>query len=114
GSRLAAALRDLDPGYFALVMATGIVAVAADLAGWSLLARVLSFVDVLAYCLLVAATLGRFVWYGRTAVLDLVDHRRGPGFFTWVAGSCVLGSQLLLLGGRMLVAQWLWLVAAVA
>ena len=32
--RLAAAVADLFPGYFALVMATGIVSIAAHLLGW--------------------------------------------------------------------------------
>lgn len=31
---------------------------------------------------------------------DLTDHLRGPGFFTWVAGTCVLGSQVLVVTGR--------------
>lgn len=95
-------------------MATGIVAVAADAAGWRALGRVLSVVDVVAYGVLVAATVARFALHGQRAIADLLDHRRGPGFFTWVAGSCVLGSQLLLLHGQSAVARWLWLVAAVA
>ena len=28
------------------------------------------------------------------------DHARGPGFFTVVAGTCVLGSQCVIVGGR--------------
>ena len=30
---------------------------------------------------------------------DLSDHQRGPGFFTLVAGSCVLGAQFVLIAG---------------
>jgi len=55
----------------------------------------------------------RFVLHRRRALADLTDHLRGPGHFTWVAGSCVLGSQLLILDGLVGVAKGLWLVATV-
>lgn len=107
-------LRDLDPGYFSLVMATGIVALAAHHAGASLVARVLSVVDVVAYVVLVALVAARFAMHGRRALADLTDHRRGPGHFTWVAATCVLGTELLILDDRLGVAKVLWVVAAVA
>jgi hypothetical protein len=40
---------------------------------------------------------------------DLTDHTRGPGFFTVIAGLCVLGSQLRIVAGRYQVAMVLWL-----
>lgn len=101
-------LAALYPGYFALVMATGIVAIALDLVGLAGVARVLSWLDVAAYLLLVLLFAARFARFGGRALADLVDHERGPGYFTWVAGSCVLGSQLLLLGDRAGVAWVLW------
>jgi tellurite resistance protein TehA-like permease len=39
---------------------------------------------------------------------DLTDHTRGPGFFTVIAGTCVLGSQLLIVAGRYQAAMVLW------
>jgi tellurite resistance protein TehA-like permease len=35
---------------------------------------------------------------------------RGPGFFTVIAGTCVLGSQLLIVAGRYQVAMVLWVL----
>ena len=34
-------------------------------------------------------------YFGRVAA-DLRSHARGPGFFTLVAGTCVLGTEILL------------------
>ena len=31
---------------------------------------------------------------------DMTDHMRGAGFFTVVAGTCALGSQLLIVAGQ--------------
>jgi tellurite resistance protein TehA-like permease len=38
-----------------------------------------------------------------------MDHARGPGFFTVVAGTCVLASQLVIVAGQYRVAGVLWL-----
>jgi len=43
-------------------------------------------------------------------VADLTNHARGPGFFTWVAGTCVLGSQLVIVLGNYTLATLLWLL----
>ena len=42
-----------------------------------------------------------------------MHHGRAVGFFTTVAGTCVLGSQLLVVGGAWRVARWLWLAGIV-
>lgn len=93
-------------------MATGIVALALDRLGAFWLARLLSWLDVAAYATLSVLFLARFVLFGRQALADLLDHVRGPGYFTWVAGTCVLGSQLLLLHGAVTPARLLWLLGA--
>lgn len=112
---LLARLADLNPNYFALVMATGIVAVALDSVGATLVARLLSGLDLIAFALLALLFGARLVLYPRRSLADLFDHARGPGYFTWVAGSAVLGTQLLLLGGgldgRLQLAKGLWLLA---
>ena len=53
--RLRTGIRDTDPGYFALVMATGIVSAAVRLDGAGRLAAVLLAAGVVAYALLVLA-----------------------------------------------------------
>ncbi len=95
------ALRDLPPAIFALVMATGIVSVGADQAGIRWLAMGLLGFNAVAYPLLVILTALR-AWYHRPQLLaDLTDHQRAPGFFTIVAGTCVLGAQTLRLTGSV-------------
>jgi hypothetical protein len=42
---------------------------------------------------------------------DLVDHLRGPGFFTSVAATSILGSQVMLLGTDLPLALLLWALA---
>lgn len=97
--RLAKAVAGLFPGYFALVMATGIVSIAAHLLGWPRLARALFWVNLPAYATLVALTAARLVLFPRRLAADFADHARGSGYFTTVAGTCVLGSQCLLIAG---------------
>ena len=106
--RTAAAVEHLFPGYFALVMATGIVSIAADVLGLPRIARALLAVNIVAYVGLGALLSGRLLFFPRRALDDLRDHGRGPGYFTVVAGTCVLGSQLVILGGHAAVARVLW------
>jgi tellurite resistance protein TehA-like permease len=106
--RLSVAISGLFPGYFALVMATGIVSIAGHLLGWPLLARVLLAVNLPAYAVLVALTAARIVIHPRRLAADLADHARGSGYFTIVAGTCVLGSQCLLVAGWRGVAETLF------
>lgn len=106
--RAATAIRDLHPAYFAVVMATGIVSVASHLEGLILVARVLFAFNILAYAGLWVVMAFRATRYPSYFLSDLTDHARGPGFFTWVAASGVLGSQFLLVERVPLVAIALW------
>src|SRR3990172_8434440 len=90
---LAAGVRRLHPAYFALVMATGIVSVAAKLHGMEPVAHALFAVNVIAYPALWLLTITRALFYPTDFFRDLVDHQRGVGFFTVVAGTSVLGVQ---------------------
>lgn len=99
---------NLFPGYFALVMATGIVSIATFLLGMTLLARVMLVVNVAAYLVLWLLTLWRLFFYFPRLLADLTSHGRGPGFFTVIAGTCVLGVQLLLIVNGRSIAWWLW------
>jgi tellurite resistance protein TehA-like permease len=46
-------------------------------------------------------------------VADISNHGRGVGFFTMVAATCVLGSQVLIIGGRPGAAFALWVLGIV-
>lgn len=98
GLRVGRAVAALTPGYFALVMATGIVSVGMHLEGLDLLSEVLLGVCAAAFLLLAALTTWRFLAYRSAVVEDFTDPRRGFGFFTFVAGTNVLGVRLGLEG----------------
>jgi tellurite resistance protein TehA-like permease len=104
------AAADLFPGYFALVMATGIISIAAHLLEMRTIAIVLLAVNVAAYAILWVLLLIRLVAFFPRIKADITDHVRGPGFFTVVAGTCVLGSQLIVVQGQYRIASVLWLV----
>jgi tellurite resistance protein TehA-like permease len=103
-SRLAA----FFPGYFALVMATGIVSIGAHLHGLKLLAQVLFGLNLLFYAGLWMYTLLRFVRFRQQLLEDLTHHACGPAFLTKVAATCILGSQFALLTPWLRIAEYLW------
>ena len=104
----AGAVANLHPAYFAMVMATGIVSVAAQLLGNRPIALALFALNIGFYVILVALTVLRLVRHPRRVMDDLASHGRSVGFFTTVAATCVLGSQFLLVGGMPRVAAGLW------
>ena len=108
--RIAQAAADLFPGYFALIMATGIISIAAYLLGMKALAWALLGVNVVAYLVLSLLLVIRLTRFFPRVKADMADHMRGPGFFTVVAGTCVLGSQLVIVAGQYTVAGILWLI----
>src|SRR5438128_10945680 len=77
---------DLFPGYFAFVMATGIISVATYLLGMISLAYALLIVNVAAYAWLWILLLVRLVLFFPRLNVDLSDHMRGPGFVTVLGG----------------------------
>lgn len=102
------AAENLFPGYFALVMATGIVSIASYLLGLPLFAKVLVGVNWAAYAVLWALTIVRLTVYPRQLIDDLFNHQRAPGFFTLVASTCVLGSQTAIVVQAIALADALW------
>ena len=106
-------VRDLHPAYFAMVMATGIVAVSCQWLGMSWLAIGLTWLNVVVFCVLWLLTLLRVVFCGRELLADLCEHNRGVGFFTTIAGTCVLGSQFIVVVEHSWVAMLLWFLAVV-
>jgi tellurite resistance protein TehA-like permease len=102
------AAETLFPGYFALVMATAAVSIASFLLGYLSVARLLVGLNWIFYLSLWALTLIRLVKFPAKAMDDLFDHQRAPGFFTLVAGTCVLATQTALVAGGTRIAAWLW------
>jgi tellurite resistance protein TehA-like permease len=91
----------LSPAYFALIMATGIVSIGAWDFGLPILAAGLFAFNLAAHVVVACLTVLRLLRYPRLFFDDMTDHRLGPGFFTAVAGSCILGTQALLMVGSL-------------
>ncbi|MGO1927129.1 MAG: tellurite resistance/C4-dicarboxylate transporter family protein, partial [Brachybacterium tyrofermentans] len=119
-SRLAvradSAISGLSPGYFALVMATGILSVALHEAGLLGPSQVALALAVVAYLVLVALFVARAIRHGRRMLGDARNPETAFGFFTVVAATGVLAAGLQGNGlgglsiGLLIVAAAIWLV----
>jgi tellurite resistance protein TehA-like permease len=92
--RARASVEGLTPGYFALVMASGILSIGMALKGHDILSLLLLLVCGTAFVVLLGLTVWRFVAYRGAFNEDFLDPRRAFGFFTFVAGTNVLGVRL--------------------
>lgn len=107
------AAADLFPGYFALVMATGIVSIACQLLEFRRIAVLLLVLNLIAYPVLLFLLLVRLLQFFPNVRSDMNNHVRAPGFFTLVAGTCVLGSQLVIVVDRPGIAAVLWIAGLI-
>jgi tellurite resistance protein TehA-like permease len=90
----ARALATLDPGWFAWVMASGIVSIGADLFGYQVLSRVTLAVTIVAFVGLTLAYAARIVWFRPFFYESLRDPTMAIAYFTVVAGTDVLATRL--------------------
>lgn len=111
GAHMASQLAAMHPAYFALAMATGIVAIACHLFGLRELAIGLSWINWIAFPALWAMFIARIVMFPERVVADFKDHGRAPGYFTIVAATAVMGSQIAVIHGGTFIAQILWWAA---
>ena len=102
------AAETLFPGYFALTMATGVVSIASALLGMQPIAWALLAVNWIAYPSLWGLTIVRVRTFRHQLAADISDHQRAPGFFTLVAGTCVFGTQNMVVADARMVAGVLW------
>lgn len=113
GGRVLTELADLSPAYFGMVMATGIVSIAGHFLALPRVAQALFQLNIVAYATLWVLTALRAIVHPRRFFGDMIDHLRGPGFFTTVAGTGVLGSQYVLLAADYRAGTILWVVSIV-
>ena len=104
----ASPIATLFPGYFALVMATGIIAIASNQLKIGWLANALYAITAAEYVVLAMLVVARFVLYRSRLIADLTSHAKGFAFLTIVAGTNVLGSATALIHGWWGVALGLW------
>ncbi len=107
-------LKNLPTAYFALVMATGIVSIAAHNFNFNLISKLLFDFNIVAYISLCIIYLLRIIIYFPEFRADASDHARSPGLLTFVAGSCVLGSQFVLISGNLQIAALLYYIGVVS
>lgn len=103
----------MHPAYFALVMATGIVALATNLHGVPGVPTVLFWLNAVFFAGLAAATAARILRYPGAIAADVRSHSRGVGFFTIAAAAGVFGNQLVLQMRAVGVALFFWVVCGV-
>lgn len=106
-------LEALPPGYFALVMATGILAIALDWIGFPRLSHVWFGLTVVAWGGLVLLSSARLWLFPHAVKVDLLNIRRVFAFFTLVAATDILGI-LLAQHGQLGLAMVCWGLAFVA
>lgn len=104
-------VRTLFPGYFAMVMATGIIAIAAFQQDIRWLAEVLYAIAAVTFVVLGVLLLARAVRFPHQLAADLTSHARGFAFLTVVAATNVLGSASVVVHGWWTPAWVLWLVS---
>jgi tellurite resistance protein TehA-like permease len=88
------AIRALDPGYFAFVMATGIISTGTYLLGPSWLSRALLVLAAAGLAVLSAALVIRLARFRPSVAADIRAPEGVFGFFTIPAGFDVLGVRL--------------------
>lgn len=105
------ALSGLNPAWFSLVMSTGIVGIAAYLQGIPFAPTFLMWANIIFYILLWLGYVARLVAFPRAFFGGFRQHMSAMGYFTIVAGTGVLGSQILQVGKYQTIAQILWVAA---
>ncbi len=111
--RTRSAVSGLAPGYFALVMASGIISVGMKLNGFEFISRGLLMVCIVSFVILLGLTVWRFVAFRGLMTNDFLDPRRAFGFFTFVAGTNVLGVRLSMDGHHVATAVLLGVAGSV-
>ena len=101
-------IANLFPGYFALVLATGIIAIGADQQNLRLLANTLFGIAALAFLVLFIMTLLRLLLYPKLLFSDLTHHSLGFSFLTLVAAINVLGGCAADIQKWWTVAEFCW------
>jgi tellurite resistance protein TehA-like permease len=107
---------ELSPGYFALVMATGIVSIAMATHRLYAISVVLLWLACIEYVVLAVLYVWRLVAFRAEVAADFANPQRAFGYFTLVAGTDVLGTRFAVDGHHnvalgLLALGWLaWLL----
>lgn len=103
-------IENFFPGYFSLVMATGIVAVACYIWGFTTLSEILLDVNVVLYILLLIYFFSHVFFYSDNFKKSITNHGKSPGFLTLVAATGVLGSGFVVIENNLDIAAVLYVL----
>ncbi|GAC1568890.1 MAG: hypothetical protein NVS3B6_21950 [Pseudarthrobacter sp.] len=98
GSRVGESVQTLTPGYFALPMAAGIISVGLELEGFPAFSAALLVACAVSYAVILVLSLARLARFPAAMRRDFMDPSRAFGFFTFIAGTNVLGVRLGMAG----------------
>ncbi len=107
-------LSNLPTAYFALVMATGIVSIASYNLNFIYIAKTLFYFNIAAYLFMSFLYILRVVLYPKNFMDDIKDLAKSPGFLTYVAGTCVLGTQFIIIASNFVIASILFYIGSFA
>lgn len=109
------------PGYFNLVMATGIVSIAAWMLDLNLIGYALFYFNVVAYIVLLVRFFHKLTTAFDQVLSQLAHHRTAPAYFTIIAATGIFGVQTQWMGfgpdtqfNFWGVAVFLWLIISYA
>lgn len=91
-------VRTLSPGYFALVMASGIISTSLSVAGFPVLSMILLIVCIASFVIVLALTIWRLIKFRSAVHADYDEPRVAFSFNTYVAGANVLAVRLAIAG----------------
>ncbi|MHC4183273.1 MAG: SLAC1 family transporter, partial [Planctomycetota bacterium] len=101
-------IKGLHPAYFAMVMSTGIISVASNLLGFTGIACVLFYINIIAYAILLPILILRVIIYWDCLYKDLSNPKLSFVFFTVLAATNVLGSQFVSIVDQPEIAKIFW------
>jgi len=101
-------IKGLHPAYFAMVMSTGIISVAAKLLGFTGIAYALFYINIVSYAILLPILALRVISYWDCLYKDLSNPKLSFVFFTIVAGTNVLGAQFVSIVNQPEIAKVFW------
>jgi tellurite resistance protein TehA-like permease len=106
-------IRTLFPGYFAMVMATGIIAIGAAQQDLTWLAEGLYAIAAVTYVVLAVLLIWRLAIARERLAADITSHAKGFAFLTTVAATNVLGSASGVVHNLWTLAWGLWWLSLV-
>ena len=107
-------LSNLPTAYFALVMATGIVSIASFNLNFIYIAKSLFYFNIAAYLFMNLLYILRITLYPKNFMDDIKDLAKSPGYLTFVAGTCVLGTQFIIIASNLAIAAILFYIGSFA